>query len=141
MPIGRYASNPDFQSNGRSSYPIKEGCIHDAWSNGWLYHNGFPDPNANRDDYVQHHIGLGIPRDTAEKLTMKSRLYCGCRVMDQNGKKPIAVVVIESTDPDRFSEDYLRKAIAEGEQQYLSEIIHKLLPDIAMPSDAAKAGL
>lgn len=140
VPVGRYASNPDNQSRGRTSYPINQGCIHEAWANGWYFDDSFPDPVEDSTGYIAKHAMFGVPKTTADKLTMKSRQYCGCRIMDERGKHPIAVLVVESTDQGRFTETELRDALSNGEQQYLSNMVQTLLPYIALPSDAEKAG-
>lgn len=106
--FGRYSENPKFAKKGkRSQYTEDEGCIGKAWRDGWYFRTDYPDPHSDLDGWVARCVKDGMAEATARNINMKSRLYCGYRI-NSKSKVPLAVVIIESTDPTRYNSEYLR---------------------------------
>ena len=102
--------------------------------------NDLPDPSDSLDDYAAHQGANGFPEAEARLLTMKSRLYYAYRVMDTRNRNPIAAIVVESTDGDRFTRDELDQVFNNQERVFMSDLLEVLQPHLTVPSDAAKAG-
>lgn len=133
----RYSPNPRFKAAGRPEYPINEGCIAKGWEHGWHFDNAFPSDPSERAS--RHAGGYGMPRRTANNLKMPSRLYAAMRINDVEDR-PIAVMVVESTEQERWSEDALR-AEMQDQVQYLGELVGRLKEYIPIPSNAGSKGL
>lgn len=140
IPIGRFSYNPAYDRTHRKTYPDDEGCIAQAWQNGWCFIDSFPDPKTESAAYLAKHKECNCSEATATALTMKSVVYCGYRVMDAQDREPLAVLVVESTRAGRFKEAALRKIFFDDERQFLCDLIAVLQPHFSVPSDAAKAG-
>jgi len=138
--IGRYSPNPDYNQTGRGTYPANKGCIAECWKNDWFYCNDFPEPEK-WDDYVAMHGKFGVSKTTVEKLRMKSRIYCGVKIANTAGNEPLGLVVIESTDPNRFDEDQLRSVLQKQQLGFLSDLAEGVRPYIANPSDLREIGM
>jgi FtsZ-binding cell division protein ZapB len=133
IPIGRVSFAPEYAKKGRPSYPEGEGCIAQAWKNIWHFANDYPDPEVCPKEYTQRCKIDSISEEYLDEIGMKSRLYCGFRISDTSGKKPMAVLIIEATSPDRYTEVSLRKILnEEGKRRYLSDLTEKISP--IMPS-------
>jgi|WetSurSiteA1Bulk_404760.scaffolds.fasta_scaffold265485_2 hypothetical protein len=48
---------------------------------------------------------------------MPSRLYCGYRISNTQGREQIAVIITESTDPARYNEKELKKIFKDKERE------------------------
>jgi hypothetical protein len=83
--------------------------------------NDLPDPLGSWDDYAAHQGANGFPEAEARQLTMKSRLYYAYRVMDTRLRQPIAAIVVESTDGDRFTRDQLDQVFNNQERIFMSD--------------------
>jgi len=97
IPIGRVSFTPEYSKKGRPSYPEKEGCIAQTWKNGWHFANDYPDPETDPNRYSQRCKMDNLSEENLNEIGMKSRLYCGYRISDTSGKKPMAVLIIEAT--------------------------------------------
>lgn len=69
---------------------------------------------------------LNIDEDSTNGLIMKSRLYFGYRVASQGSDSPLAVVIVESLNHDRFLEDELRNLFENKEGPYLAELFEQV---------------
>jgi hypothetical protein len=133
IPIGRVSFTPEYSSKGRPSYPEREGCIAQAWKNGWHFANDYPDPEITPDEYSRRCKKDGVSDENLNEIGMKSRLYCGYRISDTSGKRQMAVLIIEATSPDRYTEVTLRKILSEEEKRkYLQDLTEQIAP--IMPS-------
>lgn len=139
--IARFSFNPTFNSNGRKSYPQNEGCIGRAWQYGHHFCNSFPDPVVDLDGYALKSKEYKISKGVAEKLRMKSRMYFAWRILDRPKERPLAVLVIESTDPLKFSENELLELFQKDEGRYLSDLIEAILPQIPDERLARERGM
>lgn len=72
---------------------------------------------------------------------MKSRLLYGRRIDDDSGVNPLAVVIIESTEPDRFTFDDLSGQFGPSGQRYIRGLAQKLSAKLPHISEARKMGL
>jgi hypothetical protein len=137
VPCGRYAANPMFKANGRPSYPSTEGCIARGWQHGWHFDNSF---DANSNSRTEKHAKeYNVSRAVSRKLKMPSRLYAVLGINGVSGN-PVAVMVVESTDPNRWDEALL-KAVMKEQEEYLAELVMRLKEYIPDPSGASEKGL
>lgn len=133
IPIGRVSFTPEYSKKGRPSYPEKEGCIAQTWKNGWHFANDYPDPDRDPEGYSQRCKIDNLSDENLSEIGMKSRLYCGYRISDTSGKRQMAVLIIEATDPHRYAEVSLKKILNEEEKRkYLQDMTEQIAP--IMPS-------
>ena len=133
IPIGRVSFTPEYSKKGRPSYPESEGCIAQAWKNGWHFANDYPDPESSPKEYSRRCKIDGVSDESLNEIGMKSRLYCGYRISDTSGKKQMAVLIIEATSPDRYTEVTLKRILSEEEKRkYLQDLTEQIAP--IMPS-------
>jgi hypothetical protein len=128
--FGRYSQNPTFRNQGRHRYPDNEGCIAEGWTKTWHFDNKF----ESGDKYLEKNkSSYKIDNKVIKKMKMKSNLFAVLRLDNQG--KPLAVIVVESTDSKKYDEKNIKK-ILENEQDYLTEMIVSLEKFIHKPSDA-----
>lgn len=113
--LGRYSENGRYALKGRGVYPEDEGCIGEAWRspNGYAGLDGLPDSEADPEGYLDDQQGRGkMPRGTMGLLRMKPRSIAAFSIMDETGTRRSAIIVFESTNPNKFSSlglgDFLR---------------------------------
>lgn len=121
--IGRYSSNPDYSSKSREIYPGGQGNIAIAWEKGLHFANDYPDPLSDPALYSERCLRDGISEEILKSIKMKSRLYFGYRI--SKGHNSIAVILIESTQNDRYNYKQLEDTLNE-EKQYLCYLIGSL---------------
>jgi hypothetical protein len=138
VPCGRFSHNPILKAKGRTSFPDDQGCIAKAWEEDWHFCVDFPDPSRTGPyvDYLLH--TYGIPRDVGRSLKMKPKLIAAKRI-SLNGSG-VAIIVFESTDQGKFTEEQLKGRLAAASVEYAQMIksIQKYIPN---PSRAAEVGL
>ncbi len=78
---GRYSANPKYKKRSRTIYPDNQGAIGKAWEDGSAVAL-IPDFDNDEDGYFAAHAEWGVDRDTASKLTMRSRIYVACSILD-----------------------------------------------------------
>lgn len=135
--IGRYSSNPEYGSKSREIYPSGQGNIAIAWENQMHFANDYPDPVSDPKGYSERCLRDGISEEIQKRIRMKSRLYFGYRV--SKGIKSIAVIIIESTHPDRYDYKQLQE-IFDKEKQYLCYLIDSLSKWMPNMDEARKKG-
>jgi hypothetical protein len=138
-PVGRFSFNQSFIKRGRTRYPDSQGCIGRAWEHGWSFHI-LPDAKSKSDEWIAECTKLGVAKTTCEKLNMKSRLYCSCALRNGTSPTPSAVIVIESTDPERYTEEGLKKVLTEDRQSYIARLVEMLKPWLGDLGHARKEG-
>lgn len=128
--IGRYSSNPDYSSKSREVYPSGQGNISKAWEKGWYFSNDYPDPLSEPVLYSERCSRDGISPEILERIRMKSRLYFGYRI--SKAHVPLAVIIIESTQHDRYDYNQLRGILAEEGHYlcYLVDSLSKWMPNL-----------
>lgn len=124
--IYRHASQTRFEHGGRLRIPDNEGIVGAAWLNDGIAHISI---NAGvhtqgyqqqlEKELVQH--GAQIP--TAE-TRMPTRDYFAMAIRGSDRTK-MAVIVLESTEPDTFSRERLESIIAQENSEIAKYIIHK----------------
>jgi hypothetical protein len=136
VPFGRYSPNPEFQKPGRSYYPDRQGCISRGWQHGWHFENTFGDtPHAHKKKNTNDYH---IPVEVYGNLKMKSYVYAVKRLNDKNGDS-LAVIVVESTQKDRFTESELQERL-NGTVEDFSHMIKALKDYIPTPDNANEQG-
>lgn len=134
--LGRFSYTRDYMLSGRKQYPATQGCIAVAWRDGVSFHV-LPGP-AKKTEFVRAHQAMNLTKDEIGHLSMPSQLYFGYRVMDQSSTAR-AVIVVESTSPERFARQELERIFSE-EQQFLSFLVQRLGSLMPRPSEAARLG-
>jgi len=119
IPIGRYSQNANYNRDGRASYPDNEGFIAKVWANGNAFINDYPDPQANLDAYVARCTEDGLPPETVRSLKMKSVLFYGYRILDEQELRQLAIIIVESTSRDAYTKSYLDNRFNNQERKYL----------------------
>ncbi|MCB9983725.1 MAG: hypothetical protein H6861_08675 [Rhodospirillales bacterium] len=136
---GRYSANPQYRGVNRTNYPDTEGCIAKGWENGWHFDASFPCPDTDKAGYIDYCLNeYSVPRNTTRRIKMKSRLYAVSCV--KKNEESFAVIVVESLEMDRFSEDILKVALEE-QSDYLGHIVCVLRNYIPEPNAAESLGL
>ena len=137
----RHSSNPNYLGTTNNQYSPTQGCICKAWESGFHFDNQFPDPVKRYAAYCEYTRKLyNYTHDEVQQLKMKSRLYCSWAIKDTDGIGNVAVVVVESTEPNKWSEQELHDFFVqrrEALRQYIATI-HPILPKL---SDASNLGL
>lgn len=138
--LGRYSGNPEYDKKGRAVYKANQGCIAKAWQDGTYYVNDYPDYNQDPNAYIERSKEDNLTQAIVKKMLMKSRMFFGYRLHDESGRNAIAIVLIESTCPDRYTEKEL-KVIFDGHAgQYLSKLTFALSSMMPSIEQARKAG-
>lgn len=140
LPVGRYSSNAAYAKLGRSRYPDDQGCIGLAWNHKDFFRNDYPDPTSNLEGYKYACAADNLPADVAERLRMKSRLLYGHRIDDAEGES-LAVIIIESTETGRFTEDQLKGQFGESGERYIRRLAEKIKAKLPHISEARRVGL
>jgi hypothetical protein len=134
IPFGRYAVNPKFSSPGRTEYPDNEGCISKGWQHGWYFQSNM----GNTRNYTRKSEELyNITPYILSKMKMHSKFYAVKRI--ENNGKPIALLVVESLEKNRFIENEIKQKL-EQEESFIAELIRKLESYIPKPSNAKSRG-
>tara|TARA_A100001391_G_scaffold180042_2_gene145309 strand:+ start:532 stop:1377 length:846 start_codon:yes stop_codon:yes gene_type:complete len=108
--LGRYSANPDYRKSDKGPYETHRGCIYEAWKDDWFFDGSFPDPKRKQ-DYQRRQTEFSITNKMVKKFAMLPRMYCGCAIKSESGTENIAVLVIESTLHDKFTEQELQDAL------------------------------
>lgn len=129
--FGRYSPDPSFNGRGRNLLPDNSGCVSRAWSADWCYEGDLSYKNARKN--------YGIDKASYEPQRMRSVCFAVKRIDSSSRQQPLAVLVVESKTAGRFPEAQI-KAILDGEESYLAEIIGCLKTHIPDPQDASQRG-
>ena len=101
--MSRYSINPDYNKVNRRSFPISEGYIGRAMSDGTFFIDNLP-PSNGENYYSAIAQGCNISKGTVRSLSMKSRTYYCKALTDLSGTSREAVIVFESTKKNRFTD-------------------------------------
>lgn len=142
--VGRHARNFEFARCRNPSRPITEGCLAKAWENGHFFIGDLPDPKPDTATYIDRQFhACGMPKRRAQGLTMKARTYFAARIDGSHGEPPIGVLVLESTDANRFRKDELCSIFLghsnggnSGEVALIGRMLRLFAPYIPTQSDA-----
>ncbi|AUD59913.1 hypothetical protein AYJ58_10580 [Shewanella sp. Pdp11] len=124
--IFRHATQSRFESGGRLRIPDDEGVVGAAWLNNGVAHvslqHGFSTQSYNQQlekELAQH--GAKLP---SSRTNMPTRNYFAMAVRAPD-KTKMAVIVLESTEPDKFSRERLERLISQENGDIAKYIIHK----------------
>lgn len=110
--MGRHSEDPTFKQKGRPVYPANQGVLGEAWRHR-IATAELPDPHGDPEEYYQIlQSDWSIPKQVAEKFTMKSRSLVACARYEPKGIDPVAVVVVESTKASRIDTDRVKEAVS-----------------------------
>ena len=140
VPLARFSFNPKFRDVGRAKYPADQGFIGCAWGGGRCFQFGLPDPAADKAGYLQRHSAFDVPKKIVDGLRMKSRLYYAVR-LDAEDSSPMAVIVLESCKPDRWSEAELKDIFEDEDKTRLAELVAIVFPFFGSEGNLAQKGL
>ncbi|WP_392448279.1 hypothetical protein ACF3OB_03020 [Capnocytophaga canis] len=123
--IGRTSVNPILMEKGRNEYPIKEGFIGIGWQQGEYFIKDLPDPSLKKGENYYNAIKkvCNIDKEIVDNMKMKSRNFFIYRINGYEGK-PKAVLVFESTLPNKFEKEFIIERLA-GVKQPLIMFIEK----------------
>lgn len=129
-PLARFSTCPLFNKGTDTIFPEGKGIIWEAYQKGELFIEDLPDPINNFNDWLDEQKKLGITKQMAKKLTMKSRSYFAKAFIQKGIKDPHAIIVFESITPHVFIKENLVNAIASNQflVEYLEQM-HEILPD------------
>ena len=141
--LGRYSLNHNLNKIRRNFYPEDQGFIKVAWENedGELYINNLPEfVQGNRTEYFRRvNEVCQIDREIFDEIRMKSRCYYLKAITDEREYNRIAVMVIESLNPEGIDLDSVNEVIAE-EKERLVSFIKKMKKRVETKSIASKSG-
>lgn len=103
--LGRYSSNPELRKIRRKIYDEGEGFINKAWisETGELEIPELPDYENDKKAYYKNICEVHpISKEVFADIRMKSRCYYLKAVTSHNNIDRIAVIVFESSAPNRF---------------------------------------
>ncbi|NNH67523.1 hypothetical protein [Rhizobium laguerreae] len=112
--VGRFAQLPELDRPGRGFYPIDQGVIGAAWKagDGKCIVQDLPDPLHELEAYcARTRDEWGLPLTVTKKLSMKARSVAAFALNNHENAVRSAIVVFESTDPDRFSPELLEQHV------------------------------
>lgn len=134
-PSVRYSPLPHFTKIRRHGYRDGEGIIAKAWHHGRAFANDYPDPNGDLNAYIARCAEDGIDPAVVRNIRMKSRLYYGWRVVGNTRREPLAVIIVESLDSARYTEEEL-DTVFERHADFISSVVEVLasrMPDATTP--------
>lgn len=131
--MGRYSIYPDYNNVKKRVYPVSEGYIGKAMKDGSFFIDDIPEfIDGKREEYYSFVCNsCNIPKDTVRNLSMKSRTYYCKALTNSMETERTAVIVFESIEANRFTEEQIRNVL-EPEEKKLTAFIEKLrfkIPD------------
>lgn len=125
--MGRYSINPDYNKVTKRVYPISEGYIGKAMKDGSFFIDNIPEfKDGKREEYYSFVCNsCNIQKDIVRNLSMKSRTYYCKALTDSMETERKAVIVFESLEANRFTEEQV-KGVLEPEEKKLTAFIEKL---------------
>jgi len=138
--LGRYSKNPEYCKRGRGQYPANEGIIAKAWQNGEAFVANLPDPCTEEERYLDEMKNTwGINKSTARNFKMKSRCYYGFAI-ENSEQQRIAVVIIESVNPEGLVKDEINRTLVNGEAKVIGNFLKRMRRLEPSPSLAKREG-
>ncbi|MEZ0251846.1 MAG: hypothetical protein ACAH20_12975 [Methylobacteriaceae bacterium] len=135
--LGRHSKRPELSQPGRAIYPADQGVIGKAWhsNDSYCFVDDLPDPNESLDEYLQHNSErFDFPNEVCANMPMKSRTNGAFCIEDNANVKNVAVLVIESLEPSRFSFDELQNVVSKSQRDlgFLLEVLKPLEPSLEL---------
>ncbi len=125
--LGRYSENPRYADIRRYVYPDNQGVIGIAWEHRTASVDNLPDFDTEPGRY--HEVleqDWNVPRDTAKKLTMKSRSYVAHALYEPTGTYRVAIIVVESTRVSILDEGKVVDAIDNPRGEPINTFLEKM---------------
>lgn len=132
--VFRYSKITKYHEKGRVTLPDGEGFLGATYLNGDdLYVNNLPELHAKRGAYpkaVAKHLkeyGVSMAEVAINKLRMPSRCYYGYAIREENSPSKIAILILESTEPDRFDPAKVKDVLQSNSNKithYVRHIAH-----------------
>ena len=114
--LARYSVHPEFKKRGQLLTSLEEGYLAKAYlsTEGYFHIGMLPCYDADKDLYEeQFSQTCGLPRDQVKKIRMKPRSILVCSIYDVRKENRMALCVLESQDPNKFSEDKIREKLTD----------------------------
>ena len=139
QPVGRFSFDQQWIKKGRTTYPDNQGCIGQAWKDGWHFCS-LPNADTDLDGWRTACVAQGVPKTTADRLNMKSALYCACTLKNSASPRPVGVLVVESTNANRYIENDLKAVLTDDRRSYVARLLEAMKPWLGDLGDAKKEG-
>jgi hypothetical protein len=139
IPLGRVSFNTVYEKVGRRIYPDDQGVIAEAWRHGEVYRFAYPDPKVKPEAYIAQLGKEGIPAEVVGAIRMKSRFFYGRRISDAHGHRYLAVLILESKEPNRYTKEELREFFGKNEAM-LSHLVERIGPILPKMTQVREAG-
>lgn len=119
--IGRYSLNPNYCEIHRSFIPISEGFIGKALVNGECV-KILPEVSKKKSKKEKHYKewvmgNCNIANNVLESIRMKSRFYYCKALTNPTGMERTSVIVVESTNAQRFTSDEIAEKLKPEEDK------------------------
>jgi hypothetical protein len=135
--VGRFSWNPELQRKGRNTFLADQGCIAKGWQHEWFFDASVPD---NNEDANRHHQkNYNVPIAVSANLKMRAKLYAVRKILNKLDR-PIGVLVIESTNREAFTEEFLKRELDQVAEDW-GAFIHILVKYLPQPGIARGVGL
>ncbi len=133
VPFNRISQNPELDKHGRNAYPDNQGYIGKTWREGKFFIDSLPEWKTNEAEYIKIMKRENFPKGLHKTLRMKSRLFFGWRINDSKDQKPLAILMIESTEPNRWTEEQLTDYFVQEKKKFCNifERVHKHFPEFS----------
>lgn len=124
----RFSANEEYDRNGRITYDAGKGIIGEALKNDECYDNDFPQAYNNNKitpEYISYQRRkYGLSKNEVLGLTMKSVFMYAYTI--KNEMENIGVIVIESTQKDRYEETFLQEIMKKNRKTFKPFIMYAL---------------
>jgi hypothetical protein len=125
--LGRFSVNPRYNLQGRRSYPDSEGCIGDAYLNGFAFDDNVPDPDESMGAYCDHMLKRWrIDGKVCTNLRMKPRNIAASALYGSSSRRRIGVIVFESTQINKFTRPIIKEVLNAPETKEIEELAGQL---------------
>ena len=137
--FGRHSFNMTYNEKHRVSFSDSEGVISKAWNVGHHFDNQIPAP-SDLNKYTSYQLEhYKIPKMVSRNMKMKSLMIFGWSVINHNSQAPIAVIVVESTIQNKFSEKQLLDYFEE-KRKLIKQFIGNISPFLPHAGDKITFG-
>ncbi len=92
--IARHSSHPDYARPGRSIYPDDQGCMGEAFREGYAFEESLPAKWSAYNTKLSNRWNMG--NDVIDQLTMRSRSIAAFALHRPIGGRRFAIIVFES---------------------------------------------
>ncbi|OLA64952.1 MAG: hypothetical protein BHW56_08495 [Acetobacter sp. 46_36] len=111
--LDRFSLNPQYNKiNNSKIYPFNKGCIAEGYKDGFFYESGekFPNPINNLTEYVDYtRHKYNYTHSEVKNMSMHSVCYVVVRIHKED--KCLGVIVLESTEKNRFSQQSAKEVL------------------------------